>query len=332
MKEKIRLIRNYIKENIVFFAVLIMVLFLFNIETPYSVYSPGGVINVGKRLSGSVNKSEGELNLTYVTFLEGKVPNLILAFFMPEWDIVKNSDITYDDETLKELNLKDKIHLYSSISNATYVAYKKANKEITITGDANYVISLADYSDTNLKIGDKIISADGKEIHNFEDLLNIINEKEINDKIEIKVLRDEKEINCYAVVKEENENKRIGIGINKINEYNLNPEIKYSYKQNESGASGGLMLSLALYDALTEEDLTKGRIISGTGTIDDEGNVGEISGVKYKLSGAVKNKSDVFIVPTANYEEAKKEKDKNNYKIELIEAINFDQVLEELKK
>ena len=63
-----------------------------------------------------------------------------------------------------------------------------------------------------------------------------------------------------------------------------------------------------------------------------DGNVGEIAGVKYKIMGAVKNKADVFIVPADNYEEAKQIVNKYNYKIKLIEAKNFNQVLEDLEK
>ena len=48
--------------------------------------------------------------------------------------------------------------------------------------------------------------------------------------------------------------------------------------------------------------------------------------------GAVKNKADVFIVPADNYEEAKQIVNKYNYKIKLIEAKNFNQVLEDLEK
>ena len=55
--------------------------------------------------------------------------------------------------------------------------------------------------------------------------------------------------------------------------------------------------ALLIYDYLTEEDITKGRTIVGTGTIDENGNVGSIGGVKYKLKGAVKNKAEIFLVP-----------------------------------
>lgn len=331
LKDKIKLIIKYIKENALFFITLIIIVVLVNIKIPYSVYSPGGIINVDERLSGSIFKSNGEINLTYVTFSEGRLPNILLALILPEWDIVKNSDVTYDNETLEELNLKDRIQLYSSISNATYLAYKKAGKTIEITGDSSYIVSIADYAETNLKIGDKILSVDDKPIHTFNDILNIIENHKINDTIKIKISRNERELECYALVKQDDDTKRIGIGVSKINSYNLSPEVKYQYKKNEAGASGGLMLSLAIYNSLTETDLTKGKIISGTGTIDEEGNVGEISGVKYKLSGAVKNKSDVFIVPAANYEEAISERKKHNYDIKIIKATSFDQVLEELK-
>ena len=88
-----------------------------------------------------------------------------------------------------------------------------------------------------------------------------------------------------------------------------------------------------IYSQLINKDITRGRKIVGTGTISEDGEVGEIDGVKYKLRGAVKNKAQIFIAPSGdNYKEAVKEKKKNSYKIKIIEAKNFKQVLEELAK
>lgn len=332
MKDKIKNTLTYIKENLWFYIVLILIILCMNLSLPYSVYSPGGLINVDERLTGDIYKSKGSLNLTYVTFMNGKLPNILLALILPEWDVVKNSDITYDNETIEELNLRDRIHLYESVSNATYLAYKKADKQIAIDNTSNYIGTIADYANTNLKIGDKLLKINNQTITTFDDILNFIQENEINNKIDFKILREGKEIDCYAYIKEIDGNKKIGIGVNRINEYKKDPNIDYSYKESESGSSGGLMMSLSIYNALTEEDITKGLTISGTGTIDSEGNVGEISGIKYKLSGANKMKSDIFLVPEDNYEEAIKEQKKHNYKIKIIKAITFDQVLEELKK
>ena len=69
MKNKINNTLKYFKENIVFFITLIVIIIAFNVNLPYSIYSPGGVINVGNRLEGEIYQSQGNLNLTYVTFL-----------------------------------------------------------------------------------------------------------------------------------------------------------------------------------------------------------------------------------------------------------------------
>ena len=90
------------------------------------------------------------------------------------------------------------------------------------------------------------------------------------------------------------------------------------------------MTSLAIYDALIDEDLTNGLTISGTGTIDIDGNVGSIGGVKYKLKGAINNKADIFFVPNGeNYDEAIKIAEEKKYDIKIIgvstlkEAITY---------
>ena len=89
-------------------------------------------------------------------------------------------------------------------------------------------------------------------------------------------------------------------------------------------------MSLTVYNQLTETDITRGKKIVGTGTIDINGNVGEIGGVKYKLIGAVKNKADIFICPEENYEEAISVAKDKNYDIKIISAKTFDEALEKL--
>ena len=92
------------------------------------------------------------------------------------------------------------------------------------------------------------------------------------------------------------------------------------------------MISLALYDYLVKEDLTKGRKISGTGTIDKDGRIGSIDGVRYKLKGAVKKKSDIFFVPNGeNYEEAINIKEKRNYDIEVVGINTLTEAIEYLR-
>ena len=91
------------------------------------------------------------------------------------------------------------------------------------------------------------------------------------------------------------------------------------------------MLSLAIYNAISDYDITKGRTIVGTGTIDILGNVGEIDGIKYKLLGAVKNDADIFLCPKENYEEAIEVKNEFDLDIKIYSVATFDEALEILK-
>jgi Lon-like protease len=70
------------------------------------------------------------------------------------------------------------------------------------------------------------------------------------------------------------------------------------------GPSAGLMFTLGIVDRLTPADLTGGRIIAGTGTVDDGGAVGPISGIPQKLLGAKAAGAQLFLVPEANCAEA----------------------------
>ena len=67
-------------------------------------------------------------------------------------------------------------------------------------------------------------------------------------------------------------------------------------------------------------------------TINMDGTIGKIGGVKYKLAGAVNKHADIFIAPSENYEEALELKKKNKYDIKIVKADTFEEALEELKK
>ena len=71
------------------------------------------------------------------------------------------------------------------------------------------------------------------------------------------------------------------------------------------GPSAGLAFTLEVYDALSGHRLAKGRKIAVTGTIDLDGNVGPIGGVKQKVIGAVREHADLVLVPVANAADAR---------------------------
>lgn len=66
------------------------------------------------------------------------------------------------------------------------------------------------------------------------------------------------------------------------------------------GPSAGMMFALGILDKLTPGNLNSGLNISGTGTIDNLGNVGPIGGIRQKMFGAKNTGSQLFLAPAEN--------------------------------
>ena len=74
--------------------------------------------------------------------------------------------------------------------------------------------------------------------------------------------------------------------------------------QDVGGPSAGLMLTLGIIDQLTPVQENAGAHVAGTGTIDVDGTVGPIGGIRQKLAGARAAGATVFLVPADNCAEA----------------------------
>ncbi len=333
IKKLLKYLKNDLKNNYKTYIVFILILSTFFIKLDYNIYSPGGLINLNDRIETN-NKytEEGSFNLTYVTARSGIIPNILLSYIIPSWDLVPTSDVKVDDESMKEVNLRNRIYLEETSYNAIIAAYKEAGKPYTVNSTDLKVTYIIDKDNNNLEVGDTIKEINGVKIDSYETLKQEKDKYKENDKLNIKVLRNNKEKECYAILKKDkNNNLTIGIYLATLKNVSTLEEVKYVFKNNESGSSRGLMCALEIYNRITDYDITKGDIIAGTGSIDENGIVGDIDGVKYKLKGAVKNKTKVFIVPSGNYDEALKLKEENNYDIELIKADNLHNVIENLK-
>jgi PDZ domain-containing protein len=324
-------IKNLIKNNWVFLISLIIIYLVFSIKLPYYIDAPGGLININDRYKVEEEyEIKGSINMTYVSEYHANIASFIIAKINKNMDIYKKNDIIPDNETEKDNDIRGEIMLKEASDNAIIVAYNKANKECLIKNQKIIVTYIDSDANTNLKIGDEIISIDNFKVSSVSDAKEIIKNYDVNKKISFKVINNNKEYDKYAYV---NDKYIIGILLSYERELETNPKIIVKYEKGEYGPSGGLMTSLAIYNKLVKEDITHGYTISGTGTIEEDGTVGEIDGIKYKLKGAVKNKADVFFAPSGdNYKEAKKLKNKYNYEIDIVEVKTIDDALNYLEK
>lgn len=330
MKKKII---DFLKDEYRFILILFLLYLVFTWPLNYYIITGGGISDISSRIKVEDGyKAKGSLNISYVQEIKGEVGTYLLSYIMPNWkrenaDLYKYSK----SDSLADIEFRNDLDLKMANNSAITVAYSLANKTYKVTSTKIYVYSIMDKYKSNLKVGDQILSINDKTYDNLEDYHNLIQALNVGDYVKIKVLRNDKEKIVTSKIYDYQGKKIMGVILSIIHTYKTNPKISIKFNSDESGPSGGLISTLAIYNQLTKKDLTKGRVIAGTGTVDDLGNVGEIGGVKYKLLGAASKGASIFIMPKANYKECVKVKKKNNLQIKLIPVKTVKEAITKLK-
>ena len=161
-----------------------------------------------------------------------------------------------------------------------------------------------------LVAGDRIVSLDSEPIDSFAALVSTLSDLRAGDEVNIEAVRID-DSGSETIISD-----RIVLGVRvlesagiaqaatQLRDTDLPFEVGFS-TEDIGGPSAGLAFTLTVLDVLTEGDLTGGANIVVTGTIDRDGNVGPIGGVKQKAFAARDAGADIFLVPEGNLEAAR---------------------------
>jgi Lon-like protease len=95
------------------------------------------------------------------------------------------------------------------------------------------------------------------------------------------------------------------------------------------GPSAGLAMTLGIIDKLSGGDLTGKRTVAATGTIDAQGDVGDVGGVAQKTIAVERAGATVFFVPPQEYSAAMS---KDTPQLHVYAVSSLDQALQILKR
>lgn len=164
------------------------------------------------------------------------------------------------------------------------------------------VVSLIDDSAATgiLQPGDIIETADGTAVSETPQLRDIINAGD-GAPVTLTVRRGEQELTAEVTPRAaEVEGSRVWlIGISTLHAYDFPIDVTIRL-DDVGGPSAGMMFALGIIDTLGEGELNGGESIAGTGTIDADGVVGVIGGIRQKLYGAKDAGADYFLAPEGN--------------------------------
>lgn len=295
----------------VFGAILMWAAFYVRIPMFYA-YLPGpapsveGLIEISDSTTYS---SEGSFLLTTVSVdTEVTFADIIFTALDPDRVIVDAQDVT-GGESLHDLQRDQIREMRSSNRHAQEVAFEALGLGRPEGDGAKVAATVEDSPAAEvLELGDHILSVDGERVSTPCDVGRAINSHDIGDTVTLVVKRDgeKKTFELTAIANPQDPASAfLGVAMEPVN-YRFDPGVDVKFETGEiAGPSAGLMFALTLYDQLTPDDLTGGRKIAGTGTIECDGGVGPIGGVEQKVAGAEREGAEIFFAPTVNAKPAR---------------------------
>jgi PDZ domain-containing protein len=279
---------------------------------PYVVLKPGPTVNTlgsdnGKEVihvtKASTSTSAGQLRLTTVG-VQPKVELIwaIRGWFSKEQAVVPRDLIYPPNRTEKQVEEQNQQEFKTSQTSAETVALRELGYPVETVVTA---VVASGPSAGKLSKDDVITSVDGTAVTSASMLTSLVQGKKAGTTLTIGYTRAGKAGTVQITTKADKagDPPRIGVQIEQEQPHPFTLSIDLD---EIGGPSAGLMFTLGIIDKLRPADLTGGKIIAGTGTIDDEGNVGPIGGIPQKLVGAEQAGAQLFLVPKDNCAEAVK--------------------------
>ncbi|WP_424766795.1 PDZ domain-containing protein [Paenibacillus sp. sgz302251] len=278
--------------------------------TGYRVTYPGMTIDMNRYAHVESGASVGTVNGVLV-FERPAVPaDWLYAWLFPYYEFVK---IPEDEPPLTELYSQVVMMKTGADSIAAAIAMEKAGvgKGITPAGVRVIAIVKDSPADHRLEAGDIIDRLDERPVRTISDMTDyMIHSVKPGQAVKVTLRRSGGQLLEIDVTAEASADspQRPVFGISVQTELSIDIPRAIDYKRfmaHIGGPSHGAMLTLALIDQLTPGGVTHGLEVAGTGTIEPDGSIGSIGGIKQKAYAVSRTGADVFFVPAAQEDEAR---------------------------
>lgn len=299
------------------FALAVLVLIAVVLPVPYVKLAPGPTFNVigdndGEpfiRIEGTTTYPvTGNLDMTTVRESGGPRGGLTFVEAIGAWfstaDAVVPRELIYpDDVTGDEVRQRQAALFSTSESDAVGAALGYLDIPVSTEVVATAVLADAPAGEY-FEPRDSIISIDEVAITQPGQVVDIVRAKPIGSSFAFEVERDG-EVVTFDVTSAANptdpQSPYLGVTVGPF----FTPDFDIDFTlQDVGGPSAGLMFATGIVDKLTPEDLTNGGHVAGTGTIDPDGSVGPVGGIRQKLAGARDAGAELFLMPERHCAEA----------------------------
>ena len=283
-----------------------------NLHLPYYAYSSGPVGDAITSVivsEAATYDPDGELMMLTVSSQEVNLFEAVVAGFDPDVDLIPREAVRPPDESVEDFVARNRATMDLSRETAITLGLTHLGFQVVTRSDGVLVAELVEGAPAAsiLQVEDVITAVQGEAVELADQIGPIVSGLQVGDVITLTVQRGSEILDLEVTLTGREDDRAVPmIGISAIA---LNPRFEYPFPIDidaglVGGPSAGLMYTLAVIELLGPEDLTKGHVVAGTGTIDSAGNVGAIGGVRQKVVAAEAAGAEVMLVPEPNFEEA----------------------------
>ena len=258
-------------------------------------------------------KTFGKMNMTTVSVSGGPYTELSGAEAFYSWlafdgnrSLVVPTDALYPHVSHEQATAATGAQMADSQTQAKVAAMRELKMAVN---EKVQVLSTVEGSPaaSPLKADDRIVKVGEKQIETLTDVPKAVNASN-GSPIDVTVERDGTQQTFKLTPVRSSDNSRWILGAGLKQSYDLPAHVQYNL-DGVGGPSAGLMLALGTVDKLSEGTLLADEdaggdpyrsYISGTGTIDADGKVGAIGGIKYKILATGRYGARYFLAPKEN--------------------------------
>ncbi|WP_223695202.1 YlbL family protein [Leifsonia poae] len=300
----------------------VVVLVLALVPAPFVIEQPGPVFNtlgndqpVGSKSSGDAKPlitipgkttypTAGSLDLLTVSVVgdPDQRPNwleIALAWFQPSKAVLPVDVVFPPGTTTEQSNAENAALMVDSQQDAVAAALNKLGYEFPEAVAVKQIVKGTGAAAV-LKVGDEITSVNGMPVPGISTLRSLVEKNGTDKAAEIGIVRGGAASTVSLTPVKAAGQTVLGIGAGM--DYTFPFDVKIQL-DNVGGPSAGQMFALGIMDKLTPGELNGGKRVAGTGTIDNEGNVGAIGGIRQKMFGAQAAGAKYFLAPASNCNE-----------------------------
>lgn len=310
---------------------------LYTARLPYYAVAPGSVHAVSQaiRISESDQyplypNQQGGFGFVTAS-VSGRLSPLewINSKFTEGAQIFHVNTLGEDPPSNQERQITGRIQIINSQMTSVLLAFELLGIEVQELPEGLRIAEISECSGSLniLQPNDVIIGGEGQQIVLQSQLADLLTNKSAGDNLSLTVRRGVEQLELNFTLNARNEpclleffntdtsspgeatdttNNSPAIGITLIQIIRIETPIDVEFfTGNIGGPSAGLSFTLGLLDILEPGDLTGGKRIAATGTIDRSGRIGDIGGVQEKMISVKRQGYDLFFVPKNQLDQIK---------------------------